>query len=150
MRNAIFAALAFLDFPAEVMSEKLVAVADAEHGWAGAEQVRINIRTAGFVNAGRPAGDDNAFARPQHGSGCIAWLDVRIDAQLANAPGDQVRILTACIQDGDLRFYSVIQRLRAASAYLSRAYDCCANGSNSLAVFRSDSSIRQEAWQLAE
>ena len=102
--DAIFATLAFLNCAAEMMCEKLVAVADSENRQSGPKEVWINIGTAALVNASRAAGDDDAFTRAKFACRRVAWLNVGINSQLADAPGDQVGVLSTGIEDGDLRF----------------------------------------------
>ena len=94
MSHAIFAALAFLDFAAEVMGEQLMPITDAEHRDTEGENGWIDIRAAGFEDAGRTAGDDNAEAIFQLCGGRVAGLNVGINAEFTNAARDQVSILS--------------------------------------------------------
>src|ERR1700761_8859981 len=76
MRQAVLATLSLLHGPAEMASHKLVPVADAEYGNAGAEDFRIDVGAAGFAYTGGPPGDDDAFTRPQLAYRSVAWLHV--------------------------------------------------------------------------
>ncbi len=101
-RESVLALFAFPDAAAQHVSHELLAVADAEHGAAGGENVRIDLGTAGLVDAVRAAGDDDSFAAGQLGGRCFAGLDVGVHAEIANLPGDEMTILSARIEDGDL------------------------------------------------
>src|SRR5579875_2823395 len=80
-----------------------MAVADAENGISGVQNRRIYVRTAGFVNARRATGNDDPFAGAQPGSRCVAGLDIGEDSKLANTARDEMRVLAARVEDGDLR-----------------------------------------------
>ena len=92
------------DRAAERLGHRLEAVADAEHRHTEVEQRGIQLRSAVGVHAGRPAG--------QHDGLRILGLDLldargvrddlRIHPRLADAAGDQLRVLRAEVdhQDG--------------------------------------------------
>ena len=54
---------------AQQVRHELLAVADAQHGMSGVQDGRIDRGAAGIVNAGRAAGNDQAFARRQFAAG---------------------------------------------------------------------------------
>ena len=80
-----------------------MAVTDAQDGYAEGEYGWIDIRAAGFENAGWAAGDDDAVAVLQFGCGRVAGLDVCIHAEFTNSAGDQMSILAPGVEDRDLR-----------------------------------------------
>ena len=89
--------------PAELGSHRLHAIADAEHRHTELEyrirrargrRIRDRLRTAGQ--------DDSAGTEGTHGSVAgIPGEDFAIDADLANAPRDQLRVLSAEVEDQD-------------------------------------------------
>ena len=60
--DSVFSAIAFLDGTAQKMSHELLSVTDSENRSAGGEQCGIDGGAAGVVDAGRAAGNDDAFA----------------------------------------------------------------------------------------
>ncbi len=56
----------------------------------------------GIVNAGRSAGNDDAFPAVQRGDGSFAGRDLGVDSQVADFTRDQMTILPACVEDGYL------------------------------------------------
>ena len=102
MRNPIFAAFALLYLAAQVMRNELVPIANAEHRKTRVQDLRIDVGTSGFIDAGRAARDDKALARPQHRSWRIARLDVRVNTEFPNTARDEMRILPARIKNGYL------------------------------------------------
>jgi len=97
-----------LDLAAERRDHGLLAVADAKHRHARAEDRRCRLRRAGLMHGCRAARKDDG-GRPllgEHGLGLVVRHDLGIDAGLAHAPGDQLRHLAAEIDDQDaiLRF----------------------------------------------
>jgi hypothetical protein len=101
-RETVLALFALADATAQDVRHKLLAVADAEDGAIGGENLRIDLRAARLVNAVRAARDDDALAAGQLGRGSFAGLNVGVDAQIADLPSDQVTILPARVEDGDL------------------------------------------------
>ena len=98
---AEFAGMPAFDHPAEGSHHGLLAIADAEHRYAGIEQRLRRARRARLVHAGRPAGEDDGagLAFGQRGFGLVVRHDLRIDTRLAHAPGDELRHLAAEIDD---------------------------------------------------
>ncbi len=88
LREPVFALVAFAHAAAQQMRHQLLAVADAEHGMAVAQNGRVNGRAGGIVNAGRSAGDDQTARGSEFRSGCVATPDVRIDAQFPHLAGN--------------------------------------------------------------
>lgn len=78
-------------------------VANAEYGKTGGEDGRINVRTALLEHARRAAGDNDALSAPKRRRRYIAVRHIRVDAQFADPAGDQMRVLAARVQDGNLR-----------------------------------------------
>ena len=92
-----------LDLAAERRNHGLLAVADAEHGNARAEDRRRRLRRAALMNAGRSAREDDG-GRPLLGEQAFRLVerhDLGIDAGFAHAPRDQLRHLAAEIDDKD-------------------------------------------------
>ena len=100
--ESILALLTLADAPAQHVGHQLLSIADAEHRATGGENLRIDLRAAGFVNAVRTPGDDNALPAGQLGSGRFAGLNIGIHAEVANLPGDQMTVLAARVEDGNL------------------------------------------------
>ena len=82
---------------AERGRHRLHAVADAEHRHAEVEQPRIDRRRAGLVDRRGPAGEDDPdrVARRDLGRGVSCGDDLGVDAALAHAARDQLRVLGA-------------------------------------------------------
>src|ERR1700685_3113635 len=100
--EAILALLTFANVATQHMGHELLTIANAEHGAAGGENLRIDLRAAGFVNAIRAAGDDDALAARQIRIRWFAGLNIGMHAQIANLPGDQMAVLAARVEDGNL------------------------------------------------
>src|SRR5208337_1719348 len=100
--GSILALLALADVAAQYVGHELLSVADAEHGATGGENLRIDLRAAGFVDAVGAARDNEAFPARQLRGRRFAGLNIGIDAQIANFPGDQMAVLPARVEDGDL------------------------------------------------
>jgi hypothetical protein len=66
------------------------------------ENFGVDIGTARLKHACRAAGDDDALAPPQFRCGRIAGLYICIDAEFPNPAGDQMCVLPAGIEDGNL------------------------------------------------
>ena len=60
--ESILALLTLSDVAAQHMGHKLLTIANTEYGAAGGENLRIDLRAAGFVNAVRAPRNDNALA----------------------------------------------------------------------------------------
>ena len=97
---AVLAGRRALHLAAERLAGQLHAVADAQHGQAEAEDFRIALRRARLVDAGRPAGEDDALggqlADPLGRD--VVPDDLAVDVLLPHPPGDQLGVLRAEIQ----------------------------------------------------
>ena len=62
----------------------------------------IDGGAAGVVDAGRAAGNDDAFAAGQLRGRCFTGSDFRVDTQIADFTRDQVTVLPARIENGYL------------------------------------------------
>ena len=104
LRLAVLATLGRDDVAAHEEAHRLHAVADAEQRQAGLEQTLVGQRGLVLVHARRPAREHDAgVAARQHAIHRIgARQDLGIHAQLADAPGDELRVLAAEIEDRDL------------------------------------------------
>ena len=93
-----------LDGAAELRRHGLLAVADAEHRHARLEDALRRARRGVARHRFRPARQDDALRLHLAKSlfGRLEGHDLRIDALLAHAPGDQLRHLRAEIDDQDL------------------------------------------------
>ncbi len=103
VRPAVLAALGGDDFAAEDLAAELHAVADAEDRHAEVEDSLVASRGIGLVDAGRPAGEDDALERHlgQLLGGSSGPADAGVDVLLSHPAGDQLAVLAAEIQDGD-------------------------------------------------
>ena len=81
----------------------LHAVADPEQRDPGLEEALVGQRSVLLVDARRPAGEhDGGVAAGEHAlDGLGARQDLGVDAQLADAAGDQLRVLAPEIEDRD-------------------------------------------------
>ncbi|SQC37093.1 Uncharacterised protein [Rothia kristinae] len=91
------------DRPAQRPGHDLEAVADAEHRHAGLEQGRVPRGGLGGVDAGGPAGEDDrrGVLREHVLRGHRVRHDLRVDAGIAHAAGDQLGVLGAVVHDED-------------------------------------------------
>ncbi len=89
------------DLAAEGLRHRLHAVTDAEHGDAELEDLGIDHRGAGLVDRRGAAREDDAerVAPPQLVDRGVVREDLREDAQLADPPGDQLRVLGTEVED---------------------------------------------------
>ncbi len=144
-RETVFAFLALPDAAAQHVSHELLAVADAEHGAISGKNLRIDLRTAWLVNAIGAAGDDDALTASQFGSRRFARLDVRVHAQIANLPGDEMAILAARVKDGDLWGIQPLASvadlcwMRSTINFFDLSSRACASGIASMALSTSGS-----------
>ena len=101
---AEFAVMAALDLAAELGGHGHLAVADAEHGNAGIEDQLRRAGRAFLVHRFRAAGEDHRFRLHllEGGFGLLERHDFGIDALLAHPARDQLRHLTAEIDDQNL------------------------------------------------
>src|SRR5581483_6875344 len=102
-RQAVFPLLALLHGSAEQVRHELLPVADSEHRPAAAKDRRIYRGTAGIVNAGRPARNDDPARAGKLSGRRLAGPHLGIYAQIPNLARDQMTILSSCVQDDDLR-----------------------------------------------
>jgi hypothetical protein len=100
---AEFAVMAALDLAAELVAERLLAVADGEDRHAGIDDRLRGARAALVRHRGRTAGKDHRF-RFQALKALFGGLerhDFGIDAGLAHAARDQLGHLAAEVDDED-------------------------------------------------
>ena len=102
-RQSVLAFIALADAPAQLVGHKLLAVANAQHRALGGKNGRIDARTAGLVDAVRASRNNEAAPAAQLSRGRLAGANVGVHAQIANFPGDEMTILTARVEHGDLR-----------------------------------------------
>ena len=90
---------------AEVAGDQLGAVADAEHGHAEVVDGGVDAGRAVDVDRLRAAAEDHAgrVARGQLGGGDRVRDDLAVDVRLADAAGDELRVLGAEVDDEDRR-----------------------------------------------
>src|SRR5439155_8465385 len=100
---AVLADAGAADLPAEDLRHPLLAVADAEHRDAEVEEPGVHCRSARRVDAGWSAGEDQTLgtAPPDLIQGDAVREDLRVDLALADAAGDELRVLSAVIDDED-------------------------------------------------
>ena len=82
--------------------EELMAVADAEDRHAEIVDRPIDRRAGRRGDARRPARDDDPARAPEVGGGTVDVGHDGVNAQLANAAGDEVAVLAARVEDDDL------------------------------------------------
>ena len=104
LRAPELADLGALDAPAERQRDELHAVTDAQHRDAELEQLRVEPRRAVGVHRRRAAAEDQALRpAPRDLLGAdVVGQQLAEDAALAHAPGDQLRVLAAVVEDDDL------------------------------------------------
>ena len=101
--GAVLAALAGGDAAPQLVGEQLHAVADAEDRQAALEDVGGGRGRPFIVDAGRPAGEDEA-PRLEAGHllpGRVVGDELAVDAALAHPAGDEHAVLGAEVEDGD-------------------------------------------------
>ncbi len=96
--------LGALDRAAELRGDELHAVADAEHRDAELEQLAIQARRARRVDRRRTAGEDEPLrlAAADLLGPDVVGQQLAEDAELAHPAGDELRVLTAVVEDDDL------------------------------------------------
>ncbi len=89
------------DRAAELGRERLHAIADAEHGRAGRNQRVADLRRALLAYRLGATRQDDALRRKRRDrfGRRIVRQDLAVDADLADAPRDQLRVLAAEIDD---------------------------------------------------
>ena len=102
-RMAEFARVVGFNLTAKLRGHRLHAIADAEDRHTAVEDLPRRAWGAGFSGRFRTAGQDDAFGRK--GANCfrvvIPGPDFAVDANLADAPRDQLRVLRAEIENQD-------------------------------------------------
>jgi hypothetical protein len=92
-----------LDAPAELLGHELHAVADAQDRHAQVVEGRVHVRRALRVDRGGPA-REHERERPARGHllgrGAVVH-DLRVDPALADPAGDELRVLSAEVDDED-------------------------------------------------
>ena len=90
-----------LDGAAEVLRHQLHAVADAEHGHAELEQLRVDLRRVVGVDRRRPAAQDQRERAARTDAGRVIRVgdELGVDPALPHPPGDQLRVLAAEVDD---------------------------------------------------
>ena len=95
---------AAIDGSAHQLGHELQPVADAEDRHAQLEDLRIDHRRAGLLDAVGAAGEDDALG--PEGADLLerhrAGMELAIDVQLADPAGDQLRVLRPEVEDQDL------------------------------------------------
>ena len=100
--QAVFAVVARPYFPAQMERQQLLPVADPQHRRAEREDLRVNLRTALFIDARRTPGYDDRPHTAQGGGGRVARPDLGIHAEFADLSRDQVAILAAGVEHDNL------------------------------------------------
>src|SRR5205823_573487 len=88
---------------AELMSDQLKPVADAEHRLVVMEDAIVNLRSVGVVDRAGPAAQDHTrgVIALNLGPGGVARQDHGENIELADAARDQLRVLRAEVEDND-------------------------------------------------
>src|SRR5262249_52336749 len=108
--ESVFPALAFLNSASQQMCDQLLAVADAEDSASGTKHARIDGGAAGVVDAGWPAGDDDAFSAGEIGGGSFAGRDFGVDSKVANLARNEMAVLPPRVKYGYLWLQSLDSR----------------------------------------
>ena len=124
-RPAELAMVGGFDGAAEPVDHGLLAIADAEHRHAEAEDERRRGRRALRRHRGRPAGQDNRLRAefPDRGLADIERADFRVHTRFPDPPGDQLGVLRAEIEDQDAVCHNGVggpRAVRTGPAYISR------------------------------
>ena len=92
-----------LDLATEIARHQLHPVADAERGDAEREDAGVDVRGALDVHGRRAAGEDQRqrIPPPHLVRGDAVADELGIDARLTDAPGDQLGVLAAEVDDED-------------------------------------------------
>ena len=95
---------------AQMVSQQLTAVANAQNGHAQREDGRVYLRRAGLIDAAGTAGKDDSdgIFRLNLPQGSGIGQDLAVDAALADAAGDQLIVLPAEVQNDDFLHRSVL------------------------------------------
>ena len=101
--EAVFALLGRDDLAAERVGHELDAVADAQDRDAELEEALGRVRRALVVDALGTAGEDEGgrLLLADRGQGGREGQDLRVDAELADLPGDELGVLRPEIEDED-------------------------------------------------
>ena len=102
--QTVLAFVALAHRAAEQVRHELLAVADTQDRAAERENGGIDGGAGGIVNAARAAGDDDALGVREFGGGSFAGADFGVDAQFADLAGDEVTVLSAGVEDDNLRW----------------------------------------------
>jgi hypothetical protein len=73
------------------------------------ENPRVDAGASRIVYAGRAAGDDQPLAACELSSGSVTGPNLGVNAELAYLAGDQMAVLTARIENGNLRLSLALQ-----------------------------------------
>ena len=100
---AVLAVVGRLDSAAELHRERLHPIADAEHRFLGGEQRVADLRRAGFNGRLGPAreNDPGRSERRDLLGSRVERKYFAVDADLADAPRDQLRVLRTVIENED-------------------------------------------------
>ena len=79
-----------------------MAVTDPKDGHAKSENSGVDVGASGFQNAGWATGDDETETVFELICRRVAGLDVGVDTEFADSTGDQMRVLTARVENSDL------------------------------------------------
>ena len=85
------------------MRHELLSVADAKYGNALGKDGWIDRRAAALIDAVRSARNYQTSAVAQFARRSLARADFRRDAKVANLSSDEMTILPARVEDGNLR-----------------------------------------------
>jgi hypothetical protein len=111
-RGAILSLGSFADAAAQPVSHELLPVANAEHRGTASENSGIHLGALGIVDAGRPAGNDDAATTGEVGGRSIAGADLGINTEITYLAGDQMAVLAARVENRYLGVCLSIQLLR--------------------------------------
>ena len=90
------------------MRHKLLAVADAEYGNALGKDGWIDRRAAALIDAVRSARNDETFPATEFARRSFARPYFRRDTKVANLSRDEMTVLPACVEDGNLRYVQTL------------------------------------------
>ena len=102
VRLAVFPPRGPLDLASVRLDDELVAVADAEDGDGAREDLLVGVGRTGVVDARRPSREDDALDLHllQRADGRVEGEERSVDPEAPDPPGDEMRVLSAEIEDG--------------------------------------------------
>jgi hypothetical protein len=90
--------VAFLDVAAQQVRYQLLTVTDAEDRYGSRQNLAVNRRAGGLINAMRSAGDDDTSGGPQLFKFRVAGKNLGRNAEFPDFSSDEMTVLTAGVE----------------------------------------------------